>query len=55
MDRLKSIPDRDSFRRSGRDKAYTIKRRLIYFNPCKGLALRLRIIAHLKSVDVFNS
>jgi hypothetical protein len=47
MDRLISIPDRDSVNLVGGNKAYAIKHRLICFNPCKGLALRLRIMAHL--------
>jgi hypothetical protein len=47
MDRLVSIPDRDSAEKVGGNKAYTIKHRLIYFNPLQGLALRLRIMAHL--------
>jgi hypothetical protein len=47
MDRLMSIPDRDSVKRVGGNEAYTIKHRLIYFNPCQGLALRLKIMAHL--------
>jgi hypothetical protein len=54
MDRLISIPDRDSIERVGGNKAYAIKHRFIYFNPYKGLALRLKIMAYFWSTDVFN-
>ena len=54
MDRVMPIPDRDSVNLVGGNQAYAIKHRLICFNPFKGLALRLRIMAHLWSFGLFN-
>jgi hypothetical protein len=58
MDRLVFIPDRDSDRLNGGDRACTFKHRLIHFNPCKGLALLLNIdygmICHPRSIRLLN-
>jgi hypothetical protein len=50
MDRLKSTPDRDSDMNGG-DRACTFKHRLVHFNPCKGLALLLKLDYYIVQTD----
>jgi hypothetical protein len=52
MDRLVSIPKRDSSKLDGEEVAYASKFRRIYFNPLKGFSLL--VADHSKSPSYFS-